>query len=253
MSPALFVVPAAVYLAGVVAVQRRGGWWPFVRTVCWVAGWAVAATAVTGPIAATAHHGATAHMAGHLLLGMLAPLLLALGAPVTLALRALPVRRARSVSRVLAGWPLRILTHPLTAAVLDAGGLWLLYTTDLHEAAASLPWLNVLVQVHILGAGYLFTASIIGRDPAPHRPGRLARAAVLVAFLAAHSILAKYLYAEVGAAAEVMYYGGDLIDLAVVVVFCHQWYRATGPDRRSRPAAVREVRRWRLPEEMRDG
>jgi putative membrane protein len=93
-----------------------------------------------------------------------------------------------------------------------------------------------------------------------------ARGGAPVLFLAAHGILAKYLYghppagvpAGAGrAGAELMYYGGDLIDLALIVVFCWQWYRATDPGRRSatvvpRIGTVRRLRRpWRLPGEFR--
>jgi putative membrane protein len=38
--------------------------------------------------------------------------------------------------------------------------------------------------------------------------------------------------------AEVMYYGGDVIDLVVITIFCRQWYAATDP-RRARARSVR--------------
>jgi putative membrane protein len=209
-------------------------------------------------VAEAAHHDFTAHMAGHLVLGMAVPVLLVLGAPVTLTLRALPVGPARAVSRLLSRRPVRFVTHPVTAAVLDAGGLWMLYATDL------VPPMHPVVQFHILAAGYLFTAAVIGVDPAPRRPGRPVRAAVLVAFLAAHAILAKHVYGHppagvpAGAAqagAELMYYGGDLIHLVVMVIFCREWYAATDPARRIRTPRVRTTPPprppWRLPAEMR--
>jgi len=250
---------AAGYLAALIAARRAGRWWPPWRTACWYAGLLVAAAAATAP-----GHGFAAHMTGHLLLGMAAPVLLVLAAPVTLVLRALPVRRARTLSHVLAGRPVRVLTHPVTAAALDAGGLWVLYTTGLFAVMAERPWVHLLVQAHVLAAGYLFTASMIGVDPAPHRPGRRFRAVVLVAFAAAHAMLAKHLYghppagvlpAGGRAGAELMYYGGDLIDLVLIVVFCRQWYAATDPHRRRGPAvpASGTPRPWRLPEELRIG
>ena len=70
--------------------------------------------------------------------------------------------------------------------------------------------------------------------------GRAVRAVVLIVFLASHAILAKFLYAHppvIGAetGAQLMYYGGDLIDLVVIAVFCQQWYVATaGPEPRLR-------------------
>lgn len=249
------------YLVALPAVRSAGRWWPTWRAVCWVAGMAAAEVAVAGP---TADGRFVTHMGDHLLLGMIAPLLLVAGAPVTLALRALPVRRARALSRFLNRRAMRILTHPLTAALLDVGGLWLMYTTALFPAMAEHDGIHLLAEAHVLGAGYLFTAAMIGVDPAPHRPGRLPRAVVLVAFLAGHAILARYLYghppvgvgvADARAGAELMYYGGDLVDLILIAVFCRQWYAATDP-RRSAGAAVPSAgprRSWRLPDDLRVG
>jgi putative membrane protein len=254
---------AVAYVSGAVVVCRRGGWWPAERTACWIAGLLAAAAALAGPLAAAAHHDFRAHMAGHLLLGMAAPLLLVLAAPVTLAMRALPVALARSLAHLLATAPVRTITHPATAAVLNAGGLWLLYITGLYRAMTEHPWAHLAVQAHIVAAGYLFTAGIIGVDPARHRPRPPTRAIALIAFLAAHAILAKYLYGhppagvrpgDGRAGAELMYYGGDLIDLVLIAVLCRQWYHAADPRPRTRPAApgIRNVRpRWRLPDEMR--
>lgn len=245
------LIPVLLVLgAGYLVAAYRTGGWPVWRTASWCAGLGCAAAAVTGPFAATAHHDFTAHMAGHLLLGMAAPLLLVLAAPVTLALRALPVRRARLLSRLLRSRPVRLVSHPVTAAILNGGGLWVLYTTDLHQQVA-----HGLVQAHVLIAGYLFTAAIIGVDPAPHRPGRYLRAAVLVAFLAAHGILAKHLYGhppagvpvtQAEAGAQLMYYGGDALDLILIAIFCRQWYVAADPT----PRALRVQRAWRLPADI---
>jgi putative membrane protein len=257
---------AVVYVIGVVAALRRGRWWPVERAACWIAGLVAAAAASTGPLPRSAHHDFSAHMAGHLLLGMIAPLLLTLAAPVTLALRALPVRHARTLARVLGGPPVRVLTHPVTAAILNGGGLWALYTTGLYRTMGEHPWIHVLVHTHVLVAGYLFTAAVIGVDPAPHRPGRSTRAVALVGFLAAHAILAKHLYAhppagvpagDAHSGAQLMYYGGDLVDVVLIVIFCREWYRAVDPRGRvgdvgPRVPNVRPPGRppWRVPEEF---
>src|SRR5688500_35988 len=69
--------------------------WPPWRAISWYLGLTIAALALIGPIVDVAHADFRVHMLGHLLLGMLAPILLVLGAPVTLALRALSVAQAR--------------------------------------------------------------------------------------------------------------------------------------------------------------
>jgi len=261
------VLPAAAvcYVTAAVVTHRRGGWWPPERTACWIAGLVTAGATLGGPLAGAAHHDFSAHMAGHLLLGMITPLLLALAAPVTLTLRALPAVHARTVSHLLSSRPMRTVTHPVTAAILNGGGLWTIYTTALYRVMSEHPWAQVAVHVHIVIAGYLFTAGIIGVDPAPYRSRAPIRAIALITFLSAHAILAKYLYGHPPAGilpgesrpgAELMYYGGDLIDLVLIVVFCRQWYNAADPLRRTRPAAPRIPHSrpprapWRLPGEI---
>jgi putative membrane protein len=232
VGPALLAV-ALGYAAAWVASRHRGRW-PVHRGVLWFGGLGSVAAGLLGPPAVAADHDFTAHAAVHLLLGMLAPLALVLAAPVTLLLRALPVAAARRVSRLAASRPVRFLTHPVPAAVLNAGGLWLLYPTALYPATHHQPALHLAVHAHLLLAGYLWTNAIVGVDPAPHRPGHLTRAVVLVLFLAAHAILAKYLYAHPPAGvpidqgrrgAVLMYYGGDAVDLGLIVVFCRQWFQ----------------------------
>jgi putative membrane protein len=60
---------------------------------------------------------------------------------------------------------------------------------------------------------------------------------VLVVALAAHGVMSKVLYADpllgVGRGdaelgAQVMYYGGDLVDLALMVLLGAEWYRESG-------------------------
>jgi putative membrane protein len=248
---ALLLIAAAGYAAGIVAARRRQRSWPAGRTACWFTGLTAATAAWLGPAAGP---GFVAHMGGHLLLGMVAPLLLVLAAPGTLALRALPVRHARRLSRVLATPVLRFVVHPVTAVALDAGGLWLLYTTRLYPAMMQSPPIHLLVRVHVLAAGLLLANAVAGVDPVAHRPGRPVRAVSLLAFLAAHAILAKYLYvhppAGVSASAahtgaELMYYGGDVADLALVTVFCWQWYDPA----RFRVGGRRPPQPWRLSDE----
>ena len=172
-------------------------------------------------------------MAGHVLLGMLGPLLLVLAAPITLALRALPVRTARPLARLLSSLPLAVLTNPFVAGVLNIGGLWVLYRTGLYTAMHTDPWVHALIHAHVLAAGYLFTFAVLGGpDPAPHRPSPPWRAAALVLAIAAHNILAKTLYAappegvpaeQARAGAELMYYAGAPVEIALIFLVCRPW------------------------------
>lgn len=237
---AALAAAAALYALGLWASRRRSPW-PVRRALSWFAGVACAAIAI-GPVARAAHESFTAHMVGHLLLGMLAPLLLVLGAPVTLALRSLAVDDARALSRLLRSRVVRWVTHPITAGVLNAGGLWLLYGTELFAHMHGSALVHAAVHLHILLAGCVFTASLVGVDPDPHRASLRVRATVLVAFIAVHSMLAKRLYAyppagvdalDAQIGSQVMYYGGDVVDVALLVLLGLGWFRATRPARRA--------------------
>lgn len=111
-----------MYIAAGVVSNRRYKKWPLYRTFFWILGIICAAFAIIGPIANRAHLDFTAHMVGHLLLGMIAPILLVLAAPISIALRTLDVQSARRLSKVLKSWPLRILSNPILASSLNIGG-----------------------------------------------------------------------------------------------------------------------------------
>ena len=130
-----FILALLMYMALVLLSNRRHTKkWPMFRTLCWTSGILFAGASIIGPIAERSHMDFPYHMLGHLFLGMLAPLLLVLSAPVTLLLRTLPVHHARRLTRILQSPPVRFISHPITATVLNIGGLWLLYTTDLYRA-----------------------------------------------------------------------------------------------------------------------
>jgi putative membrane protein len=220
---------AAGYLAAVVRDPRP---WPPARTAGWLAGLGCVAVALTGPPAA-AHTDLRAHMAGHLLLGMVAPLLLTLARPVTLVLRTLPVGAARRASRLLRSAPVRVLTDPFVATAVNAAGLWLLYGTGLLTTVLHSAGLHLLVSLHVLVTGWLATTAVLALEPMAHRRGAAVRAAALASGMAAHDVLAKAVYAappsgvsgaEEGA--QLMYHGGTVVHLLVAVLLWRQWYRS---------------------------
>ncbi len=249
---ALVVVVAALgatsgYLLAARRQRGRRPWSP-ARTACWLTGTAAVAAGSLGPVAALAHADFRAHAVAHVLVGMLGPLLLALGAPVTLALRTLPVASARRLTAVLRSAPLRLLTQPAVAVLLDLGGLWLLYRTPLLGWAHEQPGVHLVVHVHLVLAGYLLSAVLVGPDPLPHRRSHRHRAVALVAALALHGILAKSLYAAppagvdpgtAQAGAMIMYYAGDAVELALAVLLCRSWF---APPRSRRPLPDRALR-----------
>ena len=225
------------YLLGVRAQRRARKGWSCWRLGSFSLGCGLLVIALSPFMVEWGHNDLRGHMTQHLLLGMFAPIALMLGTPGTLLLRSVPVVRARRIMQLAGTPPARWLSHPVTALVLDIGGLYLLYLTPLYQLSFSEPLVHVGLHLHFVLAGYLFCWSIAGPDPAPHRPGMFVRLVVLFAAIAAHSTLGKLMYAhgfpkdaghslaEIEAAAQLMYYGGDLAELLLALVFFATWYR----------------------------
>nr|WP_154893860.1 cytochrome c oxidase assembly protein [Paenibacillus xylanexedens] len=232
-----FALAFGMYIYGAVRSIRKKSW-PIYRTVLWSIGTLLAVMAVAGPLADLAHTDFVAHMFSHLLLGMLAPLLMVLSAPMTLLLKSLSTPLARRLTRLLRSWPSRILTHPMITSLLNIGGLWILYTTNLYSLMHENTLLYLVVHFHIFAAGYLFTMSIIYIDPMPHRLSFLYRSIILVISLAGHGMLSKLIYAhpptgvpmdQARVGGMLMYYGGDAVDIVISFILCLHWFRATRP------------------------
>jgi putative membrane protein len=246
------LVPSAAYLVAARARRASGRGWGGWRVAGFIGGLAMAAAAVSPALQSAGHENPRVEVLEHLLLGMFAPLGLVLAAPVTLLLSSLPVAHRSAASAVLRSRLLHRLAHPAAAAVLDMGGLYLLHLTPLHSLATTNAFVHHLVNLHFLVAGCLFTWSIAGPDPAPRRPGVAVRAAVLIAAGAAHAHLAKLLYARAAQlppgggpsgdamqdAAQLMYYGGDLAELALAVALFATWYRLRRPRTSTRPGSA---------------
>lgn len=229
-----------IYPLAAVLTSLRFRAWPLHRCFLWSLGILTITFVFTGPLADAAQKNFVGHMWTHLLLGMLAPLLLLLSMPMTLLMRTMPIAPARKLSAILKSRPFQLLSHPVTALFLNSGGLYMLYLTNafqwMHESTLA----YILIHLHVFLAGYLYTASIIYIDLAAHRLSYLLRAIVLIASLAAHKILSKFIYAnppagvsqeQAEAGGMVMYYGGDLIELAIIFILCWQWYKSTAPRR----------------------
>ena len=137
------------------------------------------------------------HMAAHMLLSMLVPILLVLGGPVGLALRALPAA-GRAEPPGLREWLLaalhsrvsKFLTNPVIATALFVAGFYGLYLGGLFDAAAGSHIGHVVMNVHFLVSGYLFYWVVIGVDPTPRPIPPLAKVAVVFASLPLHAFFA---------------------------------------------------------------
>jgi cytochrome c oxidase assembly factor CtaG/putative copper export protein len=189
----LAVVAVALYLGGVARLRRRGDAWPVHRPILWVIGWTVFVYATCG---APGVYGAvlfSAHMVMHMVVAMLVPLLLVPAAPLLLALRALPARPDKTwgprevVLQVVHSRALRVLSNPVVAAALFFFSLAIFYFSPLFELALRTHTGHVLMIVHFLLTGYLFTWVLVGIDPGPKKWPPLMLLVVLFATMSFHA------------------------------------------------------------------
>jgi putative copper resistance protein D len=188
------IVFAAVYLAGMIRLRRRGDSWPPGRTLAWLLGCAVLLFTTSSGLGRYMPAMFSVHMTAHMLLSMLVPVLLVLGAPVTLALRALPAAgkghppgpREWLLDALHSKWS-RFFTHPVVATIVFVAGFYGLYFGGIFDAAASLHGAHVLMNLHFLISGYLFYWVVIGVDPTPRPLPAVAKIAMVFASLPLHA------------------------------------------------------------------
>jgi putative copper resistance protein D len=188
------IVFAALYLAGVRRLRRRGDAWPPGRTVAWLLGCLTLLFVTSSGLGRYMPAMFSMHMVAHMLLSMLVPILLVLGGPVGLALRALPAA-GRGDPPGMREWLLaalhsrvsRFLTNPVVATVLFVAGFYGLYLGGLFDTAVGSHMGHVVMNAHFLVSGYLFYWVVIGVDPTPRPIPPLAKVAVVFASLPLHA------------------------------------------------------------------
>ncbi|OHV36735.1 cytochrome-c oxidase [Pseudofrankia sp. EUN1h] len=220
---------AWLYLTGVVRLRRAGASWPVGRTVSWLLGLAVIAFATSSGLGPYGRVLFSVHMAQHLLLMMLAPVLLVLGAPVTLALRTLPTG-VTGTTRSARAWLLRVVnsrwlafvSHPVVTFVLYSVSLYALYLTPLYGWVLRNHLAHLAMMCHFLVVGYLFFWLLIGVDPGPRRPPYPARIMLLFLASAVHTFFGVILMVSNEVIGESYYrlldrpWGGSLLDVQQV-------------------------------------
>ncbi len=188
------IAMAVLYLIGVRRLRRRGDKWPVGRTVAWLCGCFALLMATSSGIGRYAPAMFSVHMAQHMLLGMLVPILLVLGGPVTLGLRTLP-SGGRNGPPGPREWLLaavhspvaRFLSHPLLALPLFVGSYYALYFSGLFDAALYEHWAHLVMNLHFLLVGALFFWPLVGIDPAPRRWPPAGRLGIVFASVPFHA------------------------------------------------------------------
>ncbi|MGV0748422.1 cytochrome c oxidase assembly protein [Mycolicibacter minnesotensis] len=254
------IVLAGVYLAGVLRLRRRGDAWPAGRTTAWMLGCLTLLFATSSGTGRYMPAMFSMHMAVHMLLSMLVPILLVLGGPTTLALRALPVA-GRGEPPGMREWLLaalhsrvsRVLTNPIIAAVIFVVGFYGLYFSSLFDSIAGSHAGHLAMNIHFILSGYLFYWVVIGVDPTPRPISPLAKLAVVFASLplhgffgvflmGMHKVLGEWFYGALGLpwhtdlagdqhlGGGITWSAGELPLLMVMIALLVQWHRS---DRRT--------------------
>jgi cytochrome c oxidase assembly factor CtaG len=178
-------------------LRRRGDAWPRGRTVSWLLGCLTLLFVTSSGVGRYMPVMFSMHMAAHMMLSMLVPVLLVLGGPVGLALRALPAA-GRGEPPGMREWILaalhsrlsKILTNPVVATALFVAGFYGLYLGGLFDAAVASHVGHLVMNLHFLLTGYLFYWVVIGVDPTPRPIPPIAKVAVVFASLPLHAFFA---------------------------------------------------------------
>lgn len=254
------VAAMVAYGLGVVRLRRRGDSWPVTRTICWAAGWIITIVLMNSGLGKYSPADFGIHMIVHMSLNMLIPAFLVGGGPITLLLRATSGtgRLGQQIhSRVnqLINWPgLRLLLHPIVVFSLYISSYYVLYLTPLFGELIRYHWGHQLMNVHFLIVGYMFFSLVIGVDKLPVELPHIGRLGYVIAAMPFHAFfgivlmmantpVAQNFYrtldlpwldiaAQQYLAGGIVWAGGELPLLGVVIVLSVQWTRQDKRDAR---------------------
>ena len=173
MDPVQVLVPlayAAAYATRARTLRRSGRPVAAGKQACFHAGIAVVIVALCSPLDAA--HRFDGHMAQHLLLGDIAPLLIVLGLDGRILRPILAFRWVRS---------LRVLAHPLVAFPLWVINLCAWHTPALYEAALRNELVHALEHGMFFTCGALMWAAVVEPLPGPRWFGTAWKAAYVLA------------------------------------------------------------------------
>ncbi|UGT41642.1 cytochrome c oxidase assembly protein [Nocardia yamanashiensis] len=190
----LAIVAAILYLRGVARLRARGDAWPVGRTIAWMSGCVVLLLATSSGIGRYAPAMFSVHMAQHMMLSMLAPILFALGGPVLLALRAIapagkgqPPGPREWILAAVHNPVSRFMTQPVVASVFFVAGFYALYLGGIFDKYVGSHGAHLLMNVHFLASGYLFYWVVIGIDPKPRQVEPLTKLGMVFGSLPFHA------------------------------------------------------------------
>lgn len=237
-------VPTVLYLGGVRIQHRRQpeAPWPLSRTVSFLAGIGVCVLATNSSIAVYDMALFTAHMIGHLMLVMLAPVLLAYGRPLTLLLDSSRQRRRERISRVLTGPVMSLITAPPIALACYTAVIVGSHLTGLMDKIMVSPWIGQVEHVVYVAIGMQFFTVVLGNEPIRWQLGTPARWLLVAISMAVDTFtgvillmsarpitmtsvpgLAVNTLTDTRTGGAIMWVGGDGLMAAVMILMAIEW------------------------------
>lgn len=222
--------------------------WPWRRSASWLLAMLTLVVALNSPVGRYSDVLFWVHMVQHLLLIMVAPMLLVWAQPVRLLREAGPPALAARLDRVLGGRPTRWLTAPLTGLALYTALVVLTHLTGFQQLSATHGGIRVLELAAYLACGWLFFYPLLGAELGPWSLPYLLRFVVLAlamgtdtltgvalmltsrplapAYAAAHPGWGPSALLDQEAAGAIMWFGGDLLMMILMILVAVQWGRA---------------------------
>jgi putative membrane protein len=256
LSPAVDLVLVLVTAAYLLLARRLGGAggarWPLLSTTAMLVAVAVLVVAVDGPVAAYADVLFWVHMVQHLLLIMVVPVLLVWARPWRLVHDAAGARARSVVDRVVRSRAARWGTAPLCGLGLYAAVVILTHLTGFQQVSVTHPAVRAAELALYLVSGYLLFLPLAGAELVPWSPPHLARFALLAlsmgvdtltgvvlmltprplapAYAAAHSGWGPGALADQEVAGAIMWFGGDVLMLVLMVAVAVRWGTSQGQE-----------------------
>jgi len=266
-SIALVALIAISYLALMLRQRRRtpDNPWPLLRLASLVAGLVTIVFATCGSIAVYDKALFTAHMLGHLSLVMVAPAFLVAAHPLGLAVRACNPVSAERIRRIAASGAISLFTSPPVAIASYTAVIVGSHLTGLMDDIMTSTWAGQVEHLVYILVGCQFFALILGDEPLRWRLSTPIRWLLLAISMAVDTFTGLVLMmgtkavtmqapagidplSDTKTGGAIMWFGGDAIMAALMIILTVAWLRTSGQGERDRSSWLEQARRQSLGE-----